>query len=216
MTEDWGDLESLPPPKAGAPRWLWFCGGGCLLLALGLFAIGTWGYTWVKEGLDPEIQWPKVAQVLPYDERPEDFELKFGGQIPGLEFYAFVYKDMQTIAALVVQSNEKGEFDARLEFGEDVVLFEQGELEIQGRTVPLTRIQVEGESARMPWHDRGFDPDVQQLSMLQLDLTEPGTERGIVALFTREDDQFPSEELVREFLRPFHVGPDREPSERDR
>jgi hypothetical protein len=187
-----------------------------LLAVLGLFVLGTWSYNWVKKGLDPEVQWPKVEQVLSFDERPEDFELKFGGQLLGLEFYAFAYKDLETFAALVVQSNGEDGFDPRVEFGEEVVLFEEGELEIQGRTLPLTRVQVEGESAHMPWHERGFDPSAQQLSMLQLDLTETGAERAVMVLFTREDDQFPSEELVREFLRPFHVGPDREPPERDR
>ena len=39
---DWGDLEALPPQKSGFPRWLWACGGGCLvMLILALFA-GWW------------------------------------------------------------------------------------------------------------------------------------------------------------------------------
>ena len=34
LGSDWGDIDSLPPPKSGTPKWLMFCGAGCLLAIL--------------------------------------------------------------------------------------------------------------------------------------------------------------------------------------
>jgi len=89
--QDWGDLDALPARKSGAPRWLWFCGGGCLLMLLTALGAG-WGLvSWYKAGARGEDRLDRLAKVLPHDELSEDFDLKFAQVVPFSEIEFFLF-----------------------------------------------------------------------------------------------------------------------------
>jgi len=93
MSDDWGDLEGLPEPKGGVPRWLWACGCGCLVLILLGVGVTGWAFSWIKDGTDQTIQWQRVGEYLPYDEEKTwDYTLVFGQDIPfvDVQFFFFV------------------------------------------------------------------------------------------------------------------------------
>ena len=58
-----GEASEAPPRKKGMPKWLWFCGGGCLfMLLIGCFAI--WSDTIPAIGFLERVElWPGVEQV---------------------------------------------------------------------------------------------------------------------------------------------------------
>ena len=59
--------------KRGIPKWIWAsCGCGCLAVVILVAISAFWLKGVVEEGTDPEIQWPKLQKVLPYEERPAD------------------------------------------------------------------------------------------------------------------------------------------------
>jgi hypothetical protein len=89
MTEvDWSEEAEAPAPKKrGIPRWIWIgCGCGCLT-TLVVLAIGGWYF---KQALDPEVQWPKLRQVLAFEERPTDLKLHMGMPLPGIRIYTMI------------------------------------------------------------------------------------------------------------------------------
>jgi hypothetical protein len=80
MTEtDWAEESETPPKKRGIPRWAWIgCGCGCLVTIIVLVVGGIMIKRAFDEGTDPEVQWPRLGEVLPFDERPTDLEMQFG------------------------------------------------------------------------------------------------------------------------------------------
>lgn len=89
---EWGGEEPSPKKKRGCllPTWLWACGGGCLLLTLLIGAGLFWGVGQVKNLVDPEVQWPRLQKVLPFDERPEGMQMITGMQMFGMENYTLM------------------------------------------------------------------------------------------------------------------------------
>lgn len=219
--DDWGDLESLPPPRSAAPRWLLFCGGGCLVLVIASIVLLKSGFDWYRAATDEEQQWPRVAEVLPFDERPPGFELQLGMSFRGYQGFWFTSKDRadgatepddgqvpprRSVFLLVVAAADRsaalvetrGSSEAEVEV-------EEGEIEIQGRRLPLVRsvspaapgiLGTEGQPA---------------LATLQVDLSRKDATEGLLLVVQGRADDPPTDEEVREFLAPFHVGPERGP-----
>lgn len=96
MTEtddDWAELDEAPAKKRGIPKWVWGgCGCGCALVVILLAVGGFWLKDVIEQGTDPEVQWPKLQRVLPYDERPTDLAMEMGITIPlaGVENYTLI------------------------------------------------------------------------------------------------------------------------------
>ena len=89
---EWGSEEPTAKKKRGCllPTWLWACGGGCLLAII--LSIGGGGYCvgQVQKVIDPEVQWPRLQKVLPFDERPEHVQMVTGMQMFGVENYTLM------------------------------------------------------------------------------------------------------------------------------
>jgi len=88
----WGEEETMPRKKRGCllPTWLWACGGGCLLMMITVGGCLFWGIGQVKKVMDPEVQWPRLQKVLPFDERPDHLQMVMGVQIGGMENYTMM------------------------------------------------------------------------------------------------------------------------------
>ncbi|MAB79978.1 MAG: hypothetical protein CMJ89_11555, partial [Planctomycetes bacterium] len=68
--------EEAPPKKGGIPNWVWIgCGGGCLVTLILVAAGSFWVMGAFKQAKDPEMVWPIVEKALPFDERPEGWEV---------------------------------------------------------------------------------------------------------------------------------------------
>lgn len=84
----WGE-EVAAPPRRRIPSWaVWTCGSGCLLFTvfLAILVLAVWRFT--TRAQDPEKAWPALAEVLPYDQRPEGWEI-LGGELPFVDMAHF-------------------------------------------------------------------------------------------------------------------------------
>jgi hypothetical protein len=78
MTEvEWSEEgEGAPKKKGGIPKWVWLgCGAGCLVAILGIAAISVGGFMMFKDVGNPEVQWPKLQEVLYFEERPTGMDI---------------------------------------------------------------------------------------------------------------------------------------------
>ena len=102
--------DDAPPKKKGVPTWIWACGAGCfVLLVLGVIG-AVFAVRFVKDAADPERQWPKVREILYFDERPQDITMIMGLGFFGFETY--VMTDGHLILA-VMRMNEAQEAEAK-------------------------------------------------------------------------------------------------------
>ena len=203
MTDtSWGDEVSAEPAKRRVPSWVWWgCGGGCLLLTLIVGAMAVLGWRLVREGTDPEVQWPRLAEVLPHDQRPEGIELQFGSRV-GVDQFRLHDPGKGLFATVTRFPAEAGSEIDLLDPGSDLpfglaklVEPEKGTLVVQGREVAcvrFTRIQHE--------------PGSESGAGVRVDLSAPDQRprtlelRRPVAASQRIDDA-----EVEAFLTPFDV-----------
>jgi len=153
---DWNEEIEPRPRKAGLPRWaLWGCGGGCLLLVLVLAGVSLAGWLWVREARDPEKQWPALAEVLAFDERPTNLTLEFGFDIGVRQFHLVdaeqhIYATLTEFpSASAAQTQMDPDGPTRFQRPVDPVA---GTLEVQGREVPclrFERVELEPEAAKL-------------------------------------------------------------------
>jgi hypothetical protein len=89
---EWGEEEGSLKKKRGCllPTWLWACGGGCLLMMITVIGCLIWGVGQVQKVMDPEVQWPRLQKILPFDERPEYTQMITGVQMFGMENYTLM------------------------------------------------------------------------------------------------------------------------------
>ena len=79
-----------------------------ILLGAGLF----WGVGQVKNLIDPEVQWPRMQKVLPFDERPEHVQMLAGMQMFGMENYTLMdFERGLQIAVYYFDDNESSDAD---------------------------------------------------------------------------------------------------------
>ncbi len=221
MTEqDWADEPAVPPKKKGLPGWVLFCGAGCLILMV-LGAIGAYfAVDQIKQAMDPEVQWARLEESLPMDERPPELNMMFGMPV-GLDMW--MISDSRGYIAAVYDFGES-ESESRDEiFSPDftgggvpgmnqIEDPELGEVVVQGRTLSLVRLLNTG----------GFNPGGNEevsgdSAACFVDLTQEG-DPGFMMLFLMRNPAADKElalepipdDAIQEFLRPFSIGPDRE------
>ena len=160
---EWGsEAKEAPKKKARLPKWLWFCGGGCLLAQIASAVIAFVVFRVASEKLDPEKQWTALAEVLPYDERPADYMLIPTGALaamaPGVDNgWQFTKGGASVQLQLYAPGQRADELRERLETGDLGESKQQfgplgfhapsaGQFEIQGRKLNYVRFQTFEES----------------------------------------------------------------------
>ncbi len=203
---EWTDEGAEKPAKKGRfPKWLLVgCGCGCLAL-VGVAGVATWYLVgFYQEALDPEKQWPKLARVLPFDERPAGLELELGNPVPFLDRVFEMYvltnpADDYTAQVMHFKAVPREELDQMFDPDPEGTVFNlgrpvdavAGELEIQGRKVRTLRFRtVKGEG-------EAVGPGIR------VDLSRPG--RMLAVDLRRIGDQPLSDEEVLAFFAYFDV-----------
>ncbi len=207
----WGDAEAAPPKKKGVPTWLWFCGGGCLLAVIvGIVAV-TWFAGRVKDWTNPEKQWPKVAELLPYDERPPELELQIGIDMLGMHVFSFHDSRGFQAALFSLSGSSASERNKAMDPNASTGLGPLGarkdaqafKVTVQGRELDALRFfqMAKGsETAGQP--DSGAGPSAL------VDLTPQDASGFVLLQLTRTSGtEAVTDEEIQTFLKPFHVGP---------
>lgn len=224
--ESWEDLpkEQQAAPTPTVPRWLLFCGCGCLFAILAV--AGAIGFTvfYLRSMVDAERQLPRLAAIVPFDEPLEGLE--FVLRIPvGLDSY--ILRDPLTDGGYMLMFTRFADPEAARRAREKAFdpehkelvggigrrdQVQPGTIEVQGRSLELARYLIPAGAA-LPTFPGGLEGPPGELTgaALVLDVTPPGTP-GVVLLdiFRAAGGEEPiPDEYVRRALTPFHVGPDR-------
>ena len=201
MTEaDWNPTEEAPPPrKRRFPRWAIFGCGGCAAVLLVVTVAGViLGGRWLKEVQDPEVQWPRLREVLPYDERPQDLVLQAGSTM-GVG-YQFVFVDREESLTIYVQDFDVGEEEFQEILASEMVGQPRDpvrdDMELQGRTVPIYSY----EEVNVP---KLFGEEAQGAG-LRVDISA-GDRQALVDLRRVGSREPVTEEQARAFLDHFDV-----------
>jgi hypothetical protein len=211
---EWAESPEAPPKKRGVPGWLLFCGGGCLiamvLMVVGGFLLyGAW-----EEANDPDLQWPRLAEYIPFDERPEPWHLTYNPLLPGTED-AFILTDLSggknagtvinfSIYKEAQRSSIEGFFEEGFKGGGlpgvmEMENAEHGEVDLQGRLLPIVRFTQSNPIEQADGVQGAF-----------LDFTPEGDPRlFLIQIITPFKDPPVSEEWLEDVFEPFRIGPDR-------
>ena len=215
----WTEEGPSAPPKKKIPTWVWFCGGGCLaVIVLGVVAIGI-GVSFVKKAADQEKQWPELAKILPFDERPPDLKLIFGNQL-GMEQYqlhderhGFNVQIQHHKGAQGTEAREQMFGSDKPQIPENLVVMkfadmQPGVVNVQGRDLRVIRMRME-----LAGFMKSVVPKEGQGALgsaMFVDATREGQDGLLFIQLIREGGSEPiSDAELRELLQPFHVGPNR-------
>ncbi len=211
----WGDDDQQPvKKKKGLPTWAKIGCGGCgIVLLIGILGIGFL-FTKFKDARNPDVQWPKLQAILPFDERP-DYDIT-GVQL-GQEQYTLTDLSngvqgqfTRVPGARGVEAREEMFAGDTPEMPTDLVVmkfedFEKGVVSVQGRELPIVRFRMEAGSLLK----KAADGENPLGPSCFVDLTKPGEDFLFFQLTVPRQDGPVGDGQVREFLAPFHVGPDR-------
>ncbi len=209
----WGEDDQQPVKKKGMPTWLKIGCGGCgVLLLVVILGVG-FVFTKSKDAANPDVQWPALAEVIAFDERPAGYTI-----IRPLWFQEqYTLRNTSTGDQLQISQFSGGQGTSTREelFGGDepkipknllvfkFVDFEKGTVPVQGRELPLFRFRMEPGSMMPKGDENPFGP------ACWIDLTKPGGEFTYAQLIFPKQDGPISDGQIQQILAPFHVGPDR-------
>lgn len=219
---DWGQDDLAPPRKRGLPTWLLACGGGCLativIAVVGLAIAWDSIQGYFQDAQNPDVQWPKVAEVLPFDERP-DYEI-FGLPIPfGMRAWTLVDHERGLLGTLMDFGSRSGQeleglFDPELTVPFADLIPNAGRHDAERTTVTVQGREL--RALRYSTTPSADDEAGPRGDGLNLDLTPPEGRPLLALQLTRSGVRAPiTDDDARAFLAPFELGPERVPGARD-
>ncbi len=160
----WGSDHLEPPKKRKIPLWLMGCAGGCMFAlgagAVALYFGSVWLDRWVEVKNKPEVQWPKLAEVLPFDEQPAEFSIA-SWPIPFIDLW-ILDSPSRDLTVFVLSAGDHGAseawgqwFDSPAEapmfsVSEDEFETTPGQLVLQGRELRSVRIARKSSAGAPP------------------------------------------------------------------
>lgn len=204
---EWSSEGEAPPrKKKSVPAWLWWgCGTGCLLMVLAAVVVTVLFMRVADSATDPEKVWPRVQELLPFDQRPEGWDAD-GGTLSFLGVGQFHLRPPGGLPYMILHRlPAPGEVDKFLDpesaQNRGVVAGvgkirepQDGTIEIQGRETRFLRFR--------PWIP---DEEVQQsISSIRIDITGTGAVPLLLEITDHSTEPVTDEE-VRELLTPFDV-----------
>jgi len=229
----WGSDHLEPVKKRTIPLWLWITGGGCMFAIGALIVVamifGPKVKKWLESLSQPEVQWPELALVLPFDAAPEGVTIA-RWPAPNLDFWRLKSTEDDLYAFVCAPSSDKpgpwGDWllDPKLApmFATQAGSFEsvEGTLSVQGRvlhSVRFTRVGVPPAPPEPPPTPED-SPEQRMKELLQggsirgdgidLELTPEGSPRRVLIWLMRgTEGETVSDEQAIAFLAPFRIGP---------
>lgn len=221
MTEtQWAESNAEQPVRKSLPKWVWFCGGGCLLAFIVAVVATIFVVRGVQKALDPEASWAKLQEVIPADSPPP----------PG---YQAIAMPLVPFDQVTVRADDNTQIQFQRHTGSDATqtrtgLFESdepqfpsnmvimsfqdmtnGSLDIQGREIRYVRMrmQLEGWAKSLA----GEKANEAEMTMLLADVTPVGRENELVLMTIQRPTSRGEldDETVRRLVAPFHIGPNR-------
>jgi len=207
--DDWAEEMAPPPKKKGLPGWLLFCGGGCLIFMVLAVIGGFLLFGVVKDAVNPEIQWASLEQEIEIDARPNEMRIMGGGGLAGTRTW-MLSRDGGFMVTIIRNSNaDASEREALFGGGKgaDVNLgvtesktIGSGEIMVQGRMLDFVNMTTTSGG-----HSQ---------AMRMVDITPEGdagmTVIQVVATRMSKAGDTIGDDVIREILKPFVIGPDRE------
>jgi hypothetical protein len=214
------EQRSAPTPRT--PKWVWFLGGGCALaLLVGIGAV-LFTLRFVSRARDPELQWPKLAAILPFDEQPAGWTLTglplsesdgevFTLRVPdGDEQIVVSHYPAAEAPAFRKAHFEEVELSANAPIIGPVGRFDPvlSKLAVQGRELDVLRYYTTPELAEKPEGLLGAIQEAAATANAAIDLSPDPAGDLIVFEVRRQGERRPiSDEDLLRFLAPFRVGP---------
>ncbi len=212
---DWGnEANEAPKKKSRVPKWAWFCGGGCLLAIVAAGVVAVLAFNFAKDAADPETQWARLAEVVPYETRPEGNIVGFKIPFQDIQFFTLPQENGVSGAFLIAAGPEGEDFRAQYFDGEKKIDLgpiagnmgrfnvEEGVLNLQGRELRTLRFT---SHERSEGDDKELSP--MHKSTLAVDLTKDGSDTAVIFQYDVTKSLAPvDEKAVVEFLAPFKLG----------
>ncbi len=214
---DWGnEANEAPKQKSRVPKWAWFCGGGCLLALIVAGVAAVLLVRVAKDTMDPDKQWDRLAEFVPYETRPEGQIIGFKVPFQDIHTFALPQEGGASALFLIAGGSQGEELRAAYFDGEKEVNLgpftgnagrynvEEGTLNVQGREL---------RSIRFTSHERSGDEgksSAMHKSTLALDLTKDGSDTAVIFQFDRVNSlERVDERAAIEFLAQFKIGEQR-------
>jgi hypothetical protein len=221
MTEtQWAEEGPGKPLRKSLPKWVWFCGGGCLLALIAGVIIAVLLVRSVKDFADPVKGWAELQRIIPADDPPPpEFEAH---KLPLVPFDAVIvsYRNDTQLQFQRHKGEDASEMRQQMfesetpTFPKSLVVMSfqdlsSGTVDIQGREIRIVRLrsQLEGFAKSMA----GDQAKEAEQYMLFADVTPEGRSNEIVFLQIQRPVRQGEldDETLREMLAPFHIGPNR-------
>ncbi|MEM7308807.1 MAG: hypothetical protein AAF682_19145 [Planctomycetota bacterium] len=192
MSDEWNDeVEEAPrKKKGGLPAWFWWtCGVGCLLVIVMVAVIAFFAVMVGQKISDPEYAKEKLADVLPSEQWPEGYAAN------GLDLFGafgeYAVRWPGGVAVVIVMSG-RGDIEDMLDPDSSTNMFnkefEEGEIEVQGKSAPSLRFR-----------------DLGGMHHLRIDISGELAPYAVIELVQDEKQGAPGDELVADFLEPFDI-----------
>jgi hypothetical protein len=205
MADEWTEEEAAPR-KSGISAWVWGC-GGCGLLAAIIAIVGVvFLIDQVKQATDPKVVWPKIGEILAFEERPSGYDA-YGGEWGGSGFFMIIVEKKELLGVLILGSGEdqaeldklfSGEFESGGAFGFGGIKdTEPLDVTIKGQSYRGVRFQATTVGGPASQH-KGGGP----ASILLLDLSPDPSHFVMLELFDLSGDET-NQEDVDAFMEPF-------------
>lgn len=161
---NWGSDHLEAPKKRKIPLWVLGCGGGCMFMVgaviVAVLVMGPKVSKWVDSLSQPEVQWPRLAEALPFDEQPEGFSIA-RLPVPLIDLW-LLRSDAQDLSVFVLaapQGKDGGPWGKWMSNPEEApfladmkgeVESSEGTLVVQGRELRSVRYTRKNLPARAP------------------------------------------------------------------
>ena len=209
--EGWGSDFDLPQRKARVPVLAWVLGVGCLSLTLIGIAVLVIAGRFIGRATDPDVQWQRLAAVLPFDEPPPSVDPRsiLGLTVGNASVWVMRTRDAKNQVMLMhVGSAAGGARAALFPPGEDAQKGERLTVPVQGLALPAARSPggadaFEGQESFHETLAKILSPGPS----LSVQLTPPDASQLLFVQWTllESAEEVPVEPVV-EFLESFRLG----------
>lgn len=217
----WAEDGQDKPLRKQLPKWVWFCGAGCVLALIATAAIVFFSVKAAKQMMDPAHGWSELQKIIPADdEHPELTAMSMPMPVMNMSMVMVIGPDrvqmqFQHHTGSNAEKSRRELFESdEPKFPENMVVMkftdlEKTEVEIQGRQVRGFRMKTEITGFMRSVAGKEA-PEADQYMMF-LDVTPEGRTDDLVLLqIQRPSTAGPfTEEELNALLAPIHIGPKR-------